>query len=67
MLKLKQSSLTLIVISIVVQSIGLVTLNIADSQTQRKISTMQTELNTLEAKLKVLKENGKTAPASTDM
>jgi hypothetical protein len=67
MLKLKQSSLTLIVISIVVQSIGLVTLNIADSQTQRKISTMQTELNTLEAKLKVLKENGKTAPANTDM
>jgi hypothetical protein len=42
-------------------------LNIADSQTQKKISTMQTELNTLEAKLKVLQESGKNAPASTDM
>jgi hypothetical protein len=50
-----------------VQSIALVILNIADSQTQRKISTMQTELNTLEAKLKVLRENGKTALANTDM
>jgi len=66
-LKLKQSSLTLIVIFILVQSIALVTLSIADSQTQRKISTMQTELNTLEAKLKVLQENGKNAPANTDM
>ena len=47
--------------------IALVTLSIADSQTQRKISTMHTELNTLEAKLKVLKDNGKIAPASTDM
>ena len=66
-LKLKQSSLTLITIFILVQSIALVILSIADSQTQRKISTMQTELNTLEVKLKVQKVNGKNAPASTDM
>ena len=46
-LKLKQSSLTLITIFILAQSIALVTLSIVVLQNQKKIFTMQTELNTL--------------------
>ena len=49
-LKLKQSFLMLIQITILVQSIALVTLSITVLRIEKKISTIQTELNTLAEK-----------------
>jgi len=61
------SYLTLIAIFMAAQFIALVTLNIVGLQMLKKTSTIQTAPNIQEAKQKVLRENGVTAPASTDM
>ena len=58
---------TLIVTIIVGQSIVLVTLGTVVYQNQRKISTLQMELNTLEEVSKDQMVNGETDLASTDM
>ena len=65
--KSKQSSHTLIATIIAVQFIGLAILGIAVYQNQRKISTLQMELNTLEEVSKDQMVNGETDLASTDM
>ena len=58
---------TLIVTIILVQSIGLATFGIAVYQNQRKISTLQMELNTLEGVLRDQKVSGETDLVNTDM
>ena len=57
---------TLIVTIILVQFIALATFGIAVYQNQRKISTLQTELNTLEGVSKDQRVSGKTDLVNTD-
>ena len=57
---------TLIVTTILVQFIVLVTLSTVVYQNQRKISTLQMELNTLEEVLRDQKVNGKKDLVNTD-